>query len=93
MPAQPLREVNAKVEGRDQPEGAKETMGAFRALTKRLLGVSPAEVAKQERLYEQARETRHDNGIALPTIKSRKSKMDIPSPLNQGGELASDSAE
>ncbi len=51
----PHREKDAKVEGRDQPEPAKETMAPFKALTMRLLKVPMSEVKEQQRFYEQRR--------------------------------------
>jgi hypothetical protein len=66
--------VNAKVEGRDPPEKAKETMGTFRALTKRLLKVRPEEFAEQQRLYDNARATQH----LRPMRTKKKAKLERP---------------
>jgi hypothetical protein len=77
MSPQRHREKDAKVEGRDQPEGAKETMGTFRALTSRLLKVTPEELAEREKLYEDERKRRHEVGtLSAPTTKKKK-----PSPI------------
>ena len=55
MSLPPHREKDAKVEGRDPPEPVKGTMGAFRSLTKRLLGVPMSEVKEQQVLFDEQR--------------------------------------
>ncbi len=59
MSPPPHREKDAKVEGRDPLETApKETMAPFRGLMARLLKVKPEEVAEQQRLYDEARDSK-----------------------------------
>ncbi len=55
MSPPPHREVNAKVEGRDPQDTAKETMTQFKTLTKRLLRVPMSEVKDQQRKYDESR--------------------------------------
>lgn len=91
MSPPPHREKNAKVEGRDPPEPAKETMGLFRMLTVRLLRVPMSEVKEQQRLYNEARTKRPNvpinekpklKNVSLPTMpdSANKSSGDIPNP-------------
>lgn len=70
MSPQPHREKDAKAEGRGPPDEPKDTMATFKALTKRLLAVSPAELQERERLYEEARAGRYDP----PKTKKPKGK-------------------
>jgi hypothetical protein len=80
MSPQRLRKVNAKVEGRDQPEVAKGTMETFRALTKRLLKVTQAEVAERQAEYDKTRAARHDDTSAPrpPRVAGKKNAIAAP---------------
>ena len=71
MPPQRPRRKGAKVEGRDPPETAKETMAPFRALTTRLLKVPINEVKEQQRLFEEMR------GNQDTTLLKTKKKLDL----------------
>ena len=55
MSPPPHREMPARVEGRDPPEKAKETMTPFRSLLGRLLRVPMSEVREQQEAYEDLR--------------------------------------
>jgi hypothetical protein len=67
----PHREKDAKVEGRDLSAKAKQTMGAFKALTKRLLNVPMSEVKERQRLYDESRSQRHDKPNS-PKLKRKR---------------------
>ena len=56
MSSQRLKDKNAKVEGRDPPEPARETMAPLRALTAKLLKMPTSKVKEQQERYEKAQE-------------------------------------
>jgi hypothetical protein len=88
MSPQRHRELNAKVGGRDRPEGAKKTMGTFRRLMGRLLTVTPVEIAEQERLFEEARRRRFEDaapGIETANKAKKKKRGSITAPLPDNG--------
>jgi hypothetical protein len=68
------REKNAKAEGRGPPDEPKDTMATFKALTKRLLKVSPEEVQAQQELYDRAREQRFDAAATAGPSRPKKRK-------------------
>jgi len=76
MSLPPHREKDAKVEGRDPPEPAKETMAPFRTLMGRLLKVTPDEVKEQQKLFDRER-SQKDNAPAVRKgnlAKTRRSR-------------------
>lgn len=80
MSPKQLRGKDAKAEGRGPPEEIVGTMETFKALTKRLLTVAPAEVAERQRLYNKGRATRHEkevpqNEIAPIPRKLKRKKL------------------
>ena len=72
MSPPPHREMPAKVEGRDQPEKAKETMAPFRNLMGRLLVVPMSEVKEQQQLYDERKS-------AVASLQKPKKPLHPPS--------------
>jgi hypothetical protein len=66
------RKKDAKAEGRGPPDEPKDTIATFKALTKRLLQVTPAEVQTQQALYDAAREQRFEAPGSLEPKKRKK---------------------
>ncbi len=60
MSPPPHREKDAKVEGRDPPEKAKDTMTTFRGLMSQLLKVRPEEVREQQSRIDNSVDCRPD---------------------------------
>jgi len=79
MSPQPHRKKDAKAEGRGPPDEPKDTMATFKALTKRLLQVTPAEVQTQQVLYDAARERRFESRDLRAPKKTKKNKQLRPS--------------
>jgi hypothetical protein len=77
----------AKVEGRDQPEKAKETMAPFKSLLGRLLRVPMSEVKERQRLYEDERTSKNAK-IRTPKMKKKSGSL---VPLAKNTECTTDS--
>ena len=84
MSPPPHKGKDAKVEGRDLPKKAKETMAPFRVLMGRLLKVTADEVREQQKLFDRE-QLQRDNGAAARKGKSAKSRRSrtIPPSLDQ----------
>jgi len=78
MSPQPHREKDAKAEGRGPPDGSKDAMATFKALTKRLLRVTPAEVQAQQALYDTAREQRFEQAQPQKMKKRKRASKLVP---------------
>jgi hypothetical protein len=76
MSPQPLRGKDAKVEGRDPPEPAKETMTNFKSLLGRLLRVTPQELREQNQRHRASAAEGTEGKLRPKKVKMASSLAD-----------------